>query len=50
MPADNYYGADTVVTECYVKKLCNSLKKLFTMYKVEQKHNMNCTFTYKDWI
>ena len=31
-----YYGADTVVTECYVKSLCNSLKELIRKYTNEQ--------------
>ena len=33
--ANNYYGADAVVAECYVKRMCNSLKMLIRMYKNE---------------
>ena len=50
--ADNYYAcgyliarADTDITYCYVKRLCNSFKKLIRMYRIEQKHDISCTFT-----
>ena len=53
----NYYAcgyfitrADIVLTECYVIRLCISFKKLIKMYKNGQKRDINCTFTYKDYM
>ena len=56
-PADNYYAcgyfftrADIDMTECYVKRLCNSLQKLIRKYTNGRKHDINCTFTSKDYM
>ena len=35
------------MTYCYIKSLCNSLKKLIRKYKNGPKHNINCTFTHQ---
>ena len=57
-PADSYYAcrffitrADIDMIYCYVKRLCNSLKKLIRMYKSGQKkQDINCTYTYKYYM
>ena len=43
-------AADTVLTECYVKRLCDSFIKVIRMYKNGQKRDKNCTFTYKEYM
>ena len=42
--------ADTDMNWCYVKRVYNNLKKLIRMNKNGQKRDINCTFTYKDYM
>ena len=45
-----YYACGYLYDLMLCKRLCNSLKKLIRMYKNGQKHDINCTFTYKDYM
>ena len=56
--AENLYAcgyfitrADIDMTECYVKRLCSSLKKLITMYKNGQTINtITKTYNFKGFV